>query len=121
VALLVASLLLAMQHPSPSGLPALLSAFPAFPSRGQRRRRSDGPGIPTHPVTFELTEATRQAIDDDVRANRKSGSYLSTGRRKPDGRLTTRQYAACCRSGLRALAWTLTNLAPTRCVGPRRP
>jgi integrase len=46
------------------------------------------------PVKFELTEATRQAVDDYVRAaNRKSGSYLFTGRRKPEGSLTTRQYA----------------------------
>jgi integrase len=45
-------------------------------------------------VKFELTEATRQAVDDYVRAtNRKSGSYLFTGRRKPEGSLTTRQYA----------------------------
>ena len=46
------------------------------------------------PVKFELTETTRQAVDDYVRtANRKSGSWLFAGRRKPDGSLTTRQYA----------------------------
>jgi integrase len=46
------------------------------------------------PVKFELTEATRQAVDDYLRAaNRKSGSFLFAGRRKPNGNLTTRQYA----------------------------
>jgi hypothetical protein len=46
------------------------------------------------PVKFELTEATRQAVDDYVRAaNRKSGSYLFTGRRKAESSLTSRQYA----------------------------
>jgi integrase len=46
------------------------------------------------PVKFELTEAARQAVDDYVRtANRKSGSYLFIGRRKPEDSLTTRQYA----------------------------
>lgn len=46
------------------------------------------------PVKFDLTETTRQAVDDYVRtANRKSGSWLFAGRRKPDGSLTTRQYA----------------------------
>ena len=46
------------------------------------------------PVKFELTEATRQAVDDHLRtAGRRSGTYLFAGRRKPDGNLTTRQYA----------------------------
>jgi integrase len=46
------------------------------------------------PVKFELTETTRQAVDDYLRAtSRKSGAYLFAGRRKPDGSLTTRQYA----------------------------
>jgi integrase len=57
--------------------------------RATVRQRKTG-----RPVKFELTEATRQAVDDYVRAaNRKSGSYLFTGRGKPEGSLTTRQYA----------------------------
>ncbi|WP_375780222.1 tyrosine-type recombinase/integrase [Bradyrhizobium sp. ma5] len=45
------------------------------------------------PVKFELTESTRQAIDDYLRAAaKKSGEYLFTGRRR-SGHMTTRQYA----------------------------
>jgi integrase len=46
------------------------------------------------PVKFELTEATRQAVDDYLKAtNKKPGEYLFTGRRGPHYSLTTRQYA----------------------------
>ncbi|MEH2548910.1 integrase [Bradyrhizobium sp. AZCC 2262] len=46
------------------------------------------------PVKFELTESTRQAIDDYLRATgTKPGEHLFTGRRGPDRSLTTRQYA----------------------------
>ncbi|WOH60140.1 tyrosine-type recombinase/integrase [Bradyrhizobium sp. BWC-3-1] len=45
------------------------------------------------PVKFELTESTRQAIDDYLRlTGKKSGEYLFTGRRR-SGHMTTRQYA----------------------------
>ncbi|MDA9398654.1 tyrosine-type recombinase/integrase [Bradyrhizobium sp. CCBAU 45389] len=45
------------------------------------------------PVKFELTESTRQAIDDYLRVTgKKSGEYLFTGRRL-NGHMTTRQYA----------------------------
>jgi integrase len=46
------------------------------------------------PVKFELTEATRQAVDDYVKATgKKLGHYLFTGRRGSSRSLTTRQYA----------------------------
>ena len=46
------------------------------------------------PVRFELTEVTRQALDDYLRmSGRKSGQCLFPGRRGPDQHLTTRQYA----------------------------
>jgi integrase len=46
------------------------------------------------PVKFELTEATREAIDDYLRTTgKKPGDRLFTGRRGPDRSLTTRQYA----------------------------
>jgi integrase len=46
------------------------------------------------PVKFELTESTRQAIDDYLRAtSKKPGDRLFTGRRGPGCSLTTRQYA----------------------------
>jgi integrase len=46
------------------------------------------------PVRFELSEQTRQAVDDYLKvANKKSGDFLFTGRRGPDCNMTTRQYA----------------------------
>jgi integrase len=46
------------------------------------------------PVRFELTEATRQAVDDYMKATRKKpGDLLFTGRRGESRSLTTRQYA----------------------------
>lgn len=46
------------------------------------------------PVKFELTEATRQALDDYLRATgKKPGDRLFTGRKATDRGLTTRQYA----------------------------
>jgi integrase len=46
------------------------------------------------PVKFELTEVTRQAIDDYVKATgKKPGDYLFNARRGSSRSLTTRQYA----------------------------
>lgn len=46
------------------------------------------------PVKFELSESTRQAVDDYLKASgKKPGEYLFTDRRGPDCSLTTRQYA----------------------------
>jgi integrase len=45
-------------------------------------------------VRFELTEVTRQAVDDYLRmSGRKVGQYLFPGRGRPEHHLTTRQYA----------------------------
>jgi integrase len=53
-----------------------------------RQRKTGGP------VRFELTEVTRQALDDYLRtSDRKTGQCLFPGRRGPDQHLTTRQYA----------------------------
>src|ERR1700682_3968397 len=39
-----------------------------------------------HPVRFELTEQTRQAVDDYLRVSaKKPGEFMFTGRRGPDG------------------------------------
>ncbi len=47
-----------------------------------------------HPVRFEITEQTRQALDDYMKAEGKRvGEFLFTGRKGPDQCLTTRQYA----------------------------
>jgi integrase len=46
------------------------------------------------PVKFELTEQTRQAIDDYVKAGRKKpGEFLFTSRANRDRCISTRQYA----------------------------
>ena len=46
------------------------------------------------PVRFELSEQTRQAIDDYVKAaNKRPGEFLFAGRRGPKTGITTRQYA----------------------------
>ncbi len=46
------------------------------------------------PVKFELTEQTRQAVDDHLRAAlKKPGQFLFNGRRGADQGMTTRQYA----------------------------
>jgi integrase len=59
------------------------------PDRVSVRQKKTG-----RPVKFELTEATRQAVDDYLKAtSKKPGEYLFTGRRGPNCSLTTRQYA----------------------------
>jgi integrase len=46
------------------------------------------------PVRFELSEQTRQAVDEYLRATgKRPGGFLFTGRRGPDRTMTTRQYA----------------------------
>jgi len=46
------------------------------------------------PVRFELSEQTRQAIDDYLKAaSKRPGEFLFTGRRGPNTSMTTRQYA----------------------------
>ena len=60
----------------------------ATPSSNVRQRKTG------RPVRFELTEVTRQAVDDYLRVSgRKEGQCLFPGRRGPDAHLTTRQYA----------------------------
>src|SRR6202521_5879053 len=46
------------------------------------------------PVRFELTEQTRQAVDDYLRhAGKKPGEFMFSGRRGPGRSMTTRQYS----------------------------
>ena len=57
--------------------------------RATVRQRKTG-----RPVKFEITEQTRQAVDDYIKVNMKRpGDFLFTGRRGKDRSLTTRQYA----------------------------
>jgi integrase len=57
--------------------------------RATVRQRKTG-----RPVKFDLTEQTRQAIEDYLRASgKKAGEFLFTGRRHGGRRMRTRQYA----------------------------
>jgi integrase len=57
--------------------------------RATIRQRKTG-----RPVKFELTDQTRQAVDDYLRASRKkSGEFLFTSRRHKGRCITIRQYA----------------------------
>ena len=48
----------------------------------------------SRPVRFEITEQTRQAVDDYLSvANRKRGDFLFAAQRQPDRGLSIRQYA----------------------------
>ena len=65
---------------APSGYPL---------ARATVRQRKTG-----RPVRFELTEQTRQAIDDYLKATGKvPGEFLFTSRRRVGEAMTTRQYA----------------------------
>src|SRR5436190_15555854 len=58
-------------------------------ARATVRQRKTG-----RPVRFELTEQTRQAMDEYLKASGKvAGEFLFTSRRRPGGPMTTRQYA----------------------------
>jgi integrase len=58
-------------------------------NRATVRQRKTG-----RPVKFELTDQTRQAVDDHLKAaHQKPGEFLFTGRRGMGQCMTTRQYA----------------------------
>ena len=69
------------------------------------------------PVRFELSEQTRQAVDDYLKAaNKKPGEFLFTGRRGPECKMTTRQYARLVSgSGSGAPDWIRGCLGPIHC------
>ncbi|HTE99603.1 MAG TPA: hypothetical protein VK621_13345 [Bradyrhizobium sp.] len=59
------------------------------------------------PVRFELSEQTRQAVDDYLKAaNKRPGEFLFTGRRGPNRNMTTRHMHGSCPSGSAALDLT---------------
>jgi integrase len=64
--------------------------------RATIRQRKTG-----QPVKFELTDQTRLAVDDYLRASgKKSGELLFTSRRQKGRCMTTRQYARLLSEGL---------------------
>src|SRR5262245_45857827 len=57
--------------------------------RASVRQRKTG-----HPVRFELTELTRQAVNDYIKvARKKPGEFLLAARQSPGRCMSTRQYA----------------------------
>jgi integrase len=56
------------------------------------------------PVRFEITEQTRQAVDDYLRASdRKRGEFLFAAQRQPERALSTRQYARLLSDWIRGI------------------
>ena len=73
------------------------------------------------PVKFELTEQTRQAVDDYLRAaDKKPGEFLFTGRRGSGQCMTTRQYARLVSEWIASIGLDPSCSARIRCAGPRR-
>ena len=63
------------------------------------------------PVKFELTEQTRQAIDDYVKAGRrKPGEFLFTSRADRDRCISTRQYARLVSEWVASIGWDAKRL-----------
>ena len=75
-----------------------------------------------HPVRFELTEQTRQAIDDYVRtAGKKPGEFLFAGRRAQVGASRRGSTLGSSPTGSPASGWTPNSSVHTRSDVPRRP
>jgi integrase len=69
--------------------------------RATVRQKKTGP-----PVRFELSEQTRQAVDDYLKtANKKSGEFLFTGRRGPNRNLTSANMRGSFPIGSAASDW----------------
>jgi integrase len=72
------------------------------------------------PVRSEITEHTRQAIDDYIRAvGGNLGDFLFRSRCGRGRGITARQYARWSPSGSRVLDSIPTDSAPTHCAEPR--
>jgi integrase len=56
------------------------------------------------PVRFELSEQTRQAVDDYLKlTGKRLGEFLFAGRRSPDRSMTTRQYTRLVSEWIRSV------------------
>jgi integrase len=74
------------------------------------------------PVRFELTELTRQAIDDYVRAaGKKPGQFLFTGRCGAGRCLTTKQYARLVSNWIASIGLDPNLFGHFRSDEPKRP
>jgi integrase len=74
------------------------------------------------PVRFELSEQTRQAVDDYLKvANKRPGEFLFSGRRGVERSMTTRQYARLASEWIGSVGWTQGCLGRIHCDEPRLP
>jgi hypothetical protein len=77
--------------------------------RATVRQRKTG-----QPVRFELTEPTRDAVDDYIKSTgKKPGDFLFSGRHG-DASISTRQYGDLFRLGLPKSDWIPSSSAPIR-------
>ena len=73
------------------------------------------------PVRFELTEQTRQALDEYIRdTERKPGDFLFPSPRRMGRGLSTRQYARLVGDWIRGIGLDPSLFGRIRCGGPRR-
>jgi integrase len=85
--------------------------------RASVRQRKTG-----HPVRFELTEQTREAIDAYItRAKRRSGTFLFASRCNGSRCLSTRQYARLLASWTGSVGLDPRIFGTTRCAGQKLP
>ena len=74
------------------------------------------------PVRFELSEQTRQAVDDYLKATgKRPGEFLFTGRRGPDRNMTTRQYARLVSEWIRSVGLDPRLFGTHHCDGQKLP
>src|SRR4051812_1507350 len=69
-----------------------------------------------HPVKFELTELTRQAVNDYIKVSRKKpGEFLFVARQSPDRCMSTSNTCGSSPGGLQASGLIRASSAPIRC------
>jgi integrase len=74
------------------------------------------------PVRFELSEQTRQAVDDYLKAAiKRPGEFLFTGRRGANTSITTRQYARLVSGWIGGVGLDRGCLAPIHCDAQKLP
>jgi integrase len=74
------------------------------------------------PVRFELSEQTRQAVDDYLKAaNKKPGEFLFAGRPGPQKGITTRQYARLVSDWIGSVGLDPRLYGRIRCDAPKLP
>ena len=86
-------------------------------ARATVRQRKTG-----RPVRFELTEQTRQAVDNYLKATGKvPGEFLFTSRRRVGEAMTTRQYARLVAEWVAGIGLDPHIFSSTRSAARRRP